>query len=539
MNKFRYLDSDGKPVVPENFNVVSVHLDRNIENFSDKVAIFSQDQTLTYRQLDQEVSREGNALRASGVKNGDVIVIALPDTPRTVSVFLGAMKIGAVPAIVNPTLAPVEMKYVLEKSGARFLSCSVQTVADLEDIPRQSEVLTIDGQAEGCIDYQENARHASNNLETFPTCKTDPAYVVFSSGTTGTPKAVLHLHKDLLFTAYPFIDHVMHATSNDIYYSGSRLFFSAGRMFSLHLPLMSGASTVLVNNRPTPEIVSDAISRYKPTVFLAIPSLYSSMMRSRDSQELSLNTSSLRLCLSGGEPLPPSIFNRWKELTGMEIISAIGSSEAEWHFISQFPGAVNPNSAGRIMPGWEVKLVDEQKNQITRPHTLGTAWIKSGSVAAKYLNDIENTEKKFVDGWFITDDVFYFDEEGYYYFVGRNDNLFKVKGRWVSPIEVEKVMLEHPQVSECIAFCATSDEGLNETRALIISKERHGDARELAQSIILLVSERLPDYKTPREVGFVDSFERTGNGKIKRTNLVVPSNTKFYSLERRTHISAK
>jgi acetyl-CoA synthetase len=376
---------------------------------------------------------------------------------------------------------------------------------------------------------------ASAKLETYPTHREDPAYIVFSSGTTGKPKAVLHLHKDLVFTVYPFLNHVMKGSREDVYYSASRLFFSAGRMFSLHLPLMSGASTILVRDRPSPSIISRVFVDNRPTAFLAIPSLYSALMRSKVAGEISLDTSAIRLCFSGGEPLPSSVFHRWKQITGIEIIGAIGSSEAEWHFISQFQGKIRPESTGRIVPGWEVKLVDEGGAQVTTPGTLGTAWIKSQSVARGYLNDPENTEKKFSNGWFNTEDVFYFDTEGYYYFVGRNDSLFKVKGRWVSPVEIEGVLQENPAISECVTFCATDDEGLNRARAIIVLKQAPKDPKETAREIFEYATRRLPDYKVPKEIAFAVSLEKSSNGKIKRANLAGVSDLEFFTLNTLGH----
>jgi benzoate-CoA ligase family protein len=516
-----YQTPSGKISITETFNAASLHVDRNVASSPNKIAILSQERTLTYKELESEVSKNGNALRSLGAKKTDVVLIALSDTPLNVAAFLGAMKIGAVPAIVNPASSVAEIEYMVQKSDAKFLLCTAQTAHHIKKEKHSitCDVLTVEGKAEGCVEYTGKLSSADSNLQTLPTSRDDPAYVVFSSGTTGKPKAVLHLHKDLVFTTYQFLNEVMHATANDVYYSGSRLFFSAGRMFSLHLPLMSGATTILVNARPRPEVISNTLSVYRPSVFLAIPSLYSALMKSEEAAEIELDTSSLRLCLSGGEPLPPAVFQKWKQTTGLEIIGAIGSSEAEWHFISQFQGKVKPEATGKVVPGWELKLLDERGTQITSPLTLGTAWIKSDSVADRYLNDPENTSRKFVHDWFNTDDVFYFDKEGYYYFVGRNDSLFKVKGRWVSPIEIETVILEHPSVLECVVFSTTDDEGLNRPRALVVLKQGTPDPKELASKIFQFVAERLPDYKTPIELGFVDFLEKTSNGKIRRTNL--------------------
>ncbi len=516
--------------VPETFNIVRVHLDENVKSRGTKVAIHSPYERWTYIELDEQVSKSGNVLLSCGVSNGDRILLALPDIPQVASLFLGAMKIGAVPSIINPAASSSEMKYFVEKSEAKFLATTVSTARRVSQELGKTRLMTLDGEFHDCVDYQKAIKAASSNLETYPTKRTDPAYVVFSSGTTGNPKAVLHLHKDLLYTVYPFLSYVMSANPDDVYYSASRLFFSAGRMFSLHLPLMSGASTVLIAERPTPEIILKTLAKFNPTVFLAVPSVYSSLLRAKESEDIPLNISSIRLCLSGGEPLSPLVYEKWKKMTNMEIFSAVGSSEAEWHFISQFQGKIRPESSGKIIPGWQIKLVDDKGNLVTQPSVLGTAWLKSESVAAGYLNDPENTEKKFVDGWFNTNDVFYFDSDGYFYYVGRNDSLFKVKGRWIFPLEIENVLMEHSAVSECVVFCAQDSEGLNSIRALIVLK---GDNRkkleELARDILEFASQRLDSYKMPRDIGFVDSIEKTSNGKIRRADL---GNTKvrFHSL---------
>ncbi len=252
-----YQTPSGKISIAETFNVVSLHVDRNAASTPDKIAIVSQERTLTYKDLESEVSKNGNVIRSLGAKKTDVVLIALSDTPLNVAAFLGTMKIGAVPAIVNPASSAAEMEYMVQKSNAKFLLCTAQTARHIRkekhSIP--CDILTVEGKVEGCFEYGGRLGSADSNLQTFPTNRNDPAYVVFSSGTTGKPKAVLHLHKDLVFTTYQFLNEVMHATAADVYYSGSRLFFSAGRMFSLHLPLMSGATTILASARPSPDVI--------------------------------------------------------------------------------------------------------------------------------------------------------------------------------------------------------------------------------------------------------------------------------------------
>jgi benzoate-CoA ligase family protein len=517
--------------IPEYFNISTLHVDEHIaQGKGNKVAIITPSRRLTYLDVQEKVNKAGNFLIETGVVRNSSILLLVPDSAETVEFFIASVKIGAVPAIANPSSSLEDIDYFVKSASCKFIVTTKSTakmLQNVQSISRLSRIITIDGSAENCTDYSSRADAMSDRLYPCDTRSDDAAYLVFSSGATGKPKVVLHLHRDLLFTVFVTLKHVISASAHDIYYSASRLFFSAGRVFSVHLPLMSGASTVLIPEKPSPEIISRTLAKYRPTLFLAIPSIYNALIKAVETDGLKIDTSSLRLCLSGGEPLPPTVYNKWKRMTHVELLNGVGSSEAEWHFISQFVGKIRPESSGLVIPGWQVKLVNQRGKEIRQPYVIGTAWIRSNSIARGYLNDPKESKRKFVDGWFNTGDTFYFDKDGYFYFTGREDNLFKVRGRWVSPTEVERVLLEHPAVAECSVFGMQDRDELTRVFAFVVLVPGHKEPEQVENELINHVASILPPYKVPHKIAFLDNLPRTGNGKIQLTRLKEMASTMF------------
>src|SRR5579884_76790 len=507
--------------VPDCFNMATVLVDRHLEEGrGERVAVYYQDQQLTYRQLAALVNQTGNALRALGVGLEDRVVLLLPDAPEFLATFLGAMKIGAVPVPIN-TLAPAQdLAYYLNDSRAKAVVLSPDCLERVEAIRptlRYLRHVVLVGEPQpNTHSFAELVASQSTVLDAAPTSKDDAAYWLYSSGTTGRPKGIVHLHQDMVYCTRAYAEHVIRLTADDINYSASKLFFSYGLVNSLYLPLWGGGAVVLNPERPTPTTILATIERYRPTLFFSVPTSYAQVIREIEARERPPDLSSLRLCISAGEPLPAPIYERWRALTGIEILDGVGSSEVGYIYISNFPGRSRAGTSGELIPGYQARVVDEAGEPVP-PGEVGDLWIRSRSTAARYWNQHERTKATFVGEWIKTGDKYYIDEAGYYVYAGRSDDMLKVGGMWVSPMEVEAALLSHPAVAEAAVVGYTDETGLGKPKAYVVPRE--SPSAELAHALQDWVKERLAPYKYPRLIEFVSELPKTATGKIQRYKL--------------------
>lgn len=510
-------------VVPDEFNMAAVLVDRHLqEGRGERIAIYAGDRQLTYWELAALVNRTGNGLASLGLATGDRVVLLLADSPEFLATFLGAMKIGAVPVPINVLATTEDLIYYLNDSRARAVVTGVDCLQRLEDAAPQLRylrhvILVGDGEHPHAHSFARLVEGQSVELAAAATTKDDPAYWLYSSGTTGRPKGVVHLHQDMVYCTQAYAHHVVALTVDDVSYSASKLFFSYGLVNSLYLPLWSGGAVVLSPDRPEPATILATIERYRPTLFYSVPTSYGQIIRELENREPRPDLGSLRLCVSAGEALPAPLCTRWRELTGVEILDGVGSTEVGYIFLSNRPGRSRPGASGEIIPGYQARLVDEDGQQVPAGE-VGDLWVCGRSTAARYWNQHERSKATFVGDWMKTGDKYYRDDDGYYVYSGRSDDMLKVSGLWVSPMEVEAALLSHAAVAEAAVVGALDDAGLIKPRAFVVLHEAE-PSPELGLELQDWVKGHLAPYKYPRTVEFVTELPKTATGKIQRYRL--------------------
>jgi len=509
--------------VPDVFNQAVFLVDRHLEEGrTGRVAIRYEDRKITYGELASQVNHAGNALKDLSVEMENRVMILMPDRPEFLYTYLGAMKIGAVPIPVNTLASAQDYCYFLNDSRAKVLVVSEDLLPKVEAARKESRYLrhtVVVGQPDaGAIRYDAIMAKASDKLEAAQTSKDDMAFWMYTSGTTGLPKAVVHLHHDIVYYMYPFPDEVLKMTEKDIIFATSKMFFSYGRNASLEIPLLYGGGTVLYPRWPDTKQVFDVVSTYKPTIFFSVPTFYTTMLRELDKGNLTCDFSSVRLCISSGEPLPRDLFDRWKAKFGIQILDVVGSTDAGAQYLANRPNEVRPGSSGKILPGFEWQLRDSSGARVPKGQ-VGTLWFKNDGVADRYWNRHQRSKEVFLGEWFNTGDLFHEDADGYLWYQGRADDMLKVSGQWVSPLEIEETLLKHPAVRECGVVGHPDDAGLVRVRAFVVLNEPRGASPEMEKELCTFVHDRIAHFKTPRSVVFVEELPRTTTGKLQRHKL--------------------
>jgi benzoate-CoA ligase len=504
---------------PERFNMAWYFLDRNIEaGRGDKVCLYWRDQEYTYRDVQAHANRFANALGALGVGIEDRVLLILPDRPEFAFAWFGAAKAGAVIAMVNPALPAEDYAHYFEYTRAKLAVVDEATLDRLDPLResfRHLENLVVVGQAGAHVSFDEVCGHASDHFENADTHRDDPAIWLFTSGSTGKPKAAVHLQQDLPWNTERYAKQVLGLREDDVTVSVPKLFFGYATGTNLLFPFAFGAATVFFSERSEPGTLFDVIERYKPTVLTSVPTMIGGMLNHPGGAGRDL--SSLRLVLSAGEALPPVLYRRWKETFGIEILDGIGSAEMFHIYISNYPGDVVPGSLGRLVPGYEARIVGPDGGDVAEGEA-GTLWIKGESAAILYWQAHEKSKEVLRGDWVVTGDHMRRDPQGYYWYEGRTDEMLKVGGIFVSPLEVENCLLQHPAVAECAVIGYKDADGLVKPKAFVVLRERQGDetiARELQE----FVKGRLAPFKYPRAVEFVPSLPKNDRGKIDRRRL--------------------
>lgn len=510
--------------LPDIYNAATTFVDENIRlGRGKKTAIYYEDRQFTYQDVFEQVNRAGNALRELGVDIEQRVLLLLPDSPEFVFSFFGAIKIGAVPIPANHWMKSADYEYLLKDSRARVLIAHDSVLPDIEPVwnsSRHLKQVVVAGKAKGkALSFDSLVDKASTTLEAEATSRDDVAFWVYTSGSTGPPKGVVHLQHDMITISDLFVKPVLGMTENDRCFSASKLFFSYGLGNSLYFPFRFGASTVLWPERADPEKILQVIDRYHPTFFFSVPTLYARLLRVEKKYDLS----SLRVCLSSGEPLPPALFHQWKDKFGHDLLDVVGSTEATHDFLANRPGRAKPGSSGEVTPAFEAKVVDDEGRELPIGE-VGYLMVRGEATAPYYWNKHEQTKRTMLGEWLKTGDTYYRDEEGYYWYCGRSDDMLKVGGMWVSPIEVENTLLEHPSVLEAAVTAQEDVDGLIKPRASVVLKSEWQPSQELKQELQALVKSRLIAYKYPRWIEFVDELPKTVTGKIQRFRLRTDKN---------------
>ncbi|MBI2999553.1 MAG: benzoate-CoA ligase family protein [Deltaproteobacteria bacterium] len=505
--------------LPDIYNAATTFVDENIrQGRGKKTAIYFQDEKFTYQDLFEKVNQTGNALKELGVEIEQRVLLVLPDSPEFAFSFFGAIKIGAVPIPTNPWMKARDYAYLVRDSRARVLIFHESSRSEVEPIWDQSRYLKhviVIGKPRGkALSYDALISKASGILEAEPTSRDDVVMWNYTSGSTGNPKGAVHLQHDMITVTDLFAKPVLGMREDDICFSASKLFFSYGLGNSLYFPFRFGASTVLWPERPEPDKVLRVIEKYRPTFFFSVPTLYARLLRVEKRYDLS----SLRICLSSGEPLPPTLFHQWKDKFGLELLDVVGSTEATHDFLANRPGRAKAGSSGEVTPAFEAKIVDEEGREVP-VGKVGNLLVKGEANSPYYWNKHEQTKKTMLGEWLKTGDTYYRDEEGYYWYCGRSDDMLKVGGMWVSPIEIENTLLEHAAVLEAAVTGQADQDGLLKPKAYVVLKSEYQPSDQLKAELQSLVKNKLAPYKYPRWVEFAEELPKTVTGKIQRFKL--------------------
>ena len=513
-------------LVPETFNAATHFVDRHVhEGRGAKVAIECGNQRVTYEEVLDRVNRVGSYLRDElGVRPEERVMLLLLDGPEFIYSFFGAMKIGAVPIPTSTMWKSPEYAYVLNDSGARVLIVSQALLPQVQAIPRDRvrrlNEIVVSGdetRASGGRSFAQLLTRGSSRLEVEPTSSDAPAFWLYSSGSTGFPKGCVHLHHDMVMCADLYAKGVLGIHSSDRCFSVAKLFFAYGLGNALYFPFAVGATTILWPGAPAPPNVYAVVEKHRPTLFFSVPTNFGMLLaHQREGRDFDL--SSIRYAVSAGEALPAALFERFKNRFGVEILDGIGSTEILHIFISNRPGAIRPGSSGLLVPGYEAKLLDEENRPVPRGE-IGNLYIKGDSTCAGYWNKHEKTKDTFEGHWIRTGDKYHQDEDGFFWYAGRSDDMLKVGGIWVSPVEVENALIEHPQVLECGVGARKDRDELMKPLAYVVLREGVQGTPELALELQQFVRERLAEYKRPRWIEFLSDLPKTATGKIQRYKL--------------------
>lgn len=498
------------------FNVAPSFIDRNIdEGRGEKVAIRSTagDQ-VTYGELATNVNRSGNALLGLGIKRGERVVMIVMDCPAFFYAFWGAIKAGIVPVPVNTLLRARDYQFMIEDSGCAGLLYSSEFAAEVE--PALAAAASKPDQVLLTDTFESRIAEASENLETAPASANDDCFWLYSSGTTGSPKGAVHAHRDMVETSEHYASNVLGLREGDICFSAAKLFFAYGLGNGMTFPLWLGATAILLPGPPTPDSTFDVIEKFKPSIFFGVPTLYGAQLKALESQDRDL--SSLRACVSAGEALPADIFRRWQEKTGTIILDGIGSTEILHIFISNVLDDYKPGTSGRVVPGYEARIVDGNGDEVTAGDS-GRLLIRGGSTAKYYWNNAEKTAQTMLGDWLDTGDTYIRDEDGYYHYCGRNDDMLKVGGIWCSPFEIEAKLIEHPKVLEAAVVGRADGDDLIKPEAFVVLNETSDAGDALADELLHHCKNGLAKYKYPRWFNFVADLPKTATGKIQRFKL--------------------
>ncbi|HLZ94378.1 MAG TPA: benzoate-CoA ligase family protein [Candidatus Dormibacteraeota bacterium] len=490
------------PDLPARYNVAADLLGRNLKDRPEKIAIYHAGGEVTYVQLSALACGAARAMIDHGVRREERILITAYDSPGWVAAFLGAGLIGAVPVPVNPLLQRTEdYEHYIQDSLARIVFVDSATEEKLRPVsPRL---------------IRSDQIQPGRPIEPAPTRRDDMAFWLYSSGSTGKPKAVVHLQHDIPYTCVTYAEQVLGIKESDTTFSTTGLFHAYGFGNNLTFPYWFGASTVLHAGRNTPATVLDTIEKRKPTLFFSAPTLYNAILNFEGSKQRDL--SSIRHCVAAAESLPAEVWQRWKDAFGLTILDGVGSTEMLHIYCSNRLDDVRPGSSGKPVPGYELKILDPEGRPVPDGEA-GDLYVKGDSALALYWAQHEKSKRSILGEWFFSGDRYRVDEGGYYWYEGRSDDMIKVSGLWVSPVEIEAALIQHPAVAES-AVVGVSVDGFTRIKAFIIAKGDVVAGDALVAELQEHCKSRLQRFQYPHLIEFVPELPKTVTGKIQRYKL--------------------
>ncbi len=504
------------------YNAAVDLIDRNLTpDRASRIAVIDETGSHSYAELAERVNRCANALRDLGLQPEQRVLLCLYDSIDFPACFLGAIKAGLVPVPLNTMWLASDYAFVLNDSRARAVIVSearLPSMLEGAQMSGWSGPIVVSGSGGGRhAELAGLMSSAAAACETHPTRRDDACFWLYSSGSTGRPKGAVHVQTSLAQTAELFGQGVLGITSEDVVYSAPKLFFAYGLGNGLTFPISVGATAILFAGRPKPPAVCAILREQRPTLFFGVPTLFSSLLASPDLPRQGEHN--LRLCSSAGEALPEPVGAAWTAHTGVEIVDGIGSTEMLHTFVSNREGQVRYGTAGLPVPGYRVRLVDENGAEVPQGE-MGELQVAGPTTAAYYWNNREKTRATFVGEWMRTGDKFREDGDGYLIHCGRNDEMLKVNGQWVSPMEVESALIAHPEVLEAAVVASEDENGLVKPKAFVVLKNGTAADEVLQNNVADFVKARLAPYKCPRSIEFVGELPKTATGKLQRYLLV-------------------
>jgi acetyl-CoA synthetase len=510
----------------QRYNASAILFDNLARERGSAIAVRSDAGSLSYAELCRRAAQAGHALLSLGLEPGQRVLLFLDDTPAYPAVLFGAIRAGLVPVLVNTLSPPDLVAFYLEDSGAAVAVVDAEFEAVFAELANRGTALRalIVVNGDGGSSASPAIADGDGWIATFPTAldaaatlRDDMAFWMYSSGSTGKPKGIVHLQHDMAYTAESYARHVLQLGPRDVCYSVPKIFFAYGLGNSLTFPFAVGASSVLTRGQPRPEKIFEQIARHRPTVFFGLPTLYTALAKSP--AIAAADTSSLRLCISAAEVLAHEVFASWKSTTGLEIVEGLGSTEALHIYLSNTHEAKRPGAAGRRVPGYEVELRDPDGRPVADGQE-GILRVRGHSSAPCYWNRPDKTADTMRDGWLYTGDRFVRDSDGFHFFRGRADDLIKVSGQWVYPLEVELCLANHPDVHECAVMGVELADRRMTLQAWVVPVADGAGGEEKVRELQDYVKSRLLPYKYPRRVRFLSELPKTGTGKIDRQALL-------------------
>jgi len=500
------------------FNLVNYFLDRNLdEGRGEKTAVFYRDEKISYAEVARRTNQAANLLVSLGLRIEERVLNIIPDCPEFAYFWFGEIKAGGIAASVNTILTEEDYDYYLNYTRAAFCVVHPSAWEKVKNVYKNARFLKgiiflgeLHDPKNKIFSYDKMRDECSTSFATAPTTEDDMAVWLFTSGTTGKAKAAMHFHHDFVFNTENYAKKVLQIRESDVTASVPKLFFGYATGTNLMFPFAVGASTVLFDERSTPEKLFEVIEKYRPTIITNVPTMINAMLQHPDQAKFDL--SSVRLVLSAGEALPEELYRRWKTRTGVEILDGIGSAEMFHIYISNYPGDVKPGSLGKLVPGYSARIVGPDGADV-KTGEIGTLHICGDSAALGYFGDHKKSKATFAGDWNFTEDQFSQDADGYFYYHGRKDDMLKVSGIFVSPLEIENCLLTHEAIAECAVVAAEDEAGVTKPKAYIVLKQ----GQVLTQAEITEhVKKHLAPYKYPRMVEFVASLPKNERGKVDR-----------------------
>jgi acetyl-CoA synthetase len=513
--------------VPQTYNASRILFDNLGNGRGDRLALTGPAGTRSYFELCAEASQWGHGFLSLGLKRGDRVLMFLDDTPAYPAAFFGAVRAGFVPLLINTLTPPDLLQFYLSDSAATVAVADAEFCARFDrtactDTALRTLIVVNGAASEQAVPNIVVAERwlpgFSADLAEAATDRNEMAFWMYSSGSTGRPKGIVHLQHDMAYSDLAFAQNILKLAPDDICFSVPKMFFAYGFGNSITFPFAAGAATLLLPGQPKPRAIFDAIERYRPSVFFGLPTLYSSLTKAEGAADTDF--SSLRMALSAAEVLSAEVFNGWKALTGLEIIEGLGSTEVLHIYLCNQPQNKKLGAAGLRVPGYEIALKSSDGRDVG-DNEEGILWVRGDSNTPLYWNRPDKSAETIREkGWIHTGDRFVRDADGFHFFRGRADDLIKISGQWVYPLEVELCLAEHPEVRECAVFAIELPDRRMTLKAVVVLNSRSFDEVDATRMLQDFVKARLLPYKYPREVKFLDELPKTGTGKIDRQALL-------------------